>query len=318
METIFIYDPRLNVQHETTVDAVVGFTGFTRKTILYVSRERRQLSVTGCYLTREKFTPDERRAMQAEEHFPGERWRPVCGYETLYEASDHGRVRSRRHEDRGGDVLTPYFRAGSTSTFVKLRQDKTSRHMRVAKLVYEAFHGEQTELIVIHKNKLSYENHLENLEVVPRRVSNSLAAAKASATPIYKIDPDTFEILEEYATLKEASRENFTCRKIIRKTCQGIRPDAFGNHFCYVSEYHERKNAKRLNVEQSEPTVVQTNTLLFTQYLEKRKEDHQVTLDLTLAPVLEEEPTHHIDRESFGNHFAYVSDHRERKKKQLA
>lgn len=242
MEKIFIYDPRLNIQHETTVDLVVGFTGFTRKTILYVSRERRRLSVTGCYLTKEKFTPDERRALHAEECFPGERWRPVCGYETLYEASDHGRVRSRRHEGRGGDILTPYFRAGSTSTFVKLCQDKTSRHMRVAKLVYEAFHGEQAELVVIHKNRLSYENQLENLEAVPRRVSNSLAAAKASATPIYKYNPDTFEILEEYATLKEASRENFTSSKIIRKTCQGMRPDAFGNHFCYVSQYQERKN----------------------------------------------------------------------------
>lgn len=317
METIFIYDPRLNVQHETTVDLVVGFTGYTRKTILYVSRERRRLSVTGCYLTREKFTPDERRALQAEEHFPGERWRPVCGYETLYEASDHGRVRSRRHEGRGGDILTPYFRNGSTSTFVKLCQDKTSRHMRVAKLVYEAFHGEQNELIVIHKNKLSYENHLENLEVVPRHVSNSLAAAKASATPIYKIDPVTFEILEEYATLKEASRENFTCRKIIRKTCQGIRPDAFGNHFCYVSDYNELKNTKRLSVERSKPNVVQTNTLLFEQYLEKLKADHQDVQDLPSAPVAEVEPTHDVS-EPFGNYFSYVSEYRERKDKQLA
>lgn len=318
MDKIFIYDPRLNIQHETTVDLVVGFTGFTRKTILYVSRERRRLSVTGYYLSREKFTPDERRAMQAEEDFPGERWRPVCGYETLYEASDHGRVRSRRHEGRGGDILTPYFRNGSTSTFVKLCQDKTSRHARVAKLVYEAFHGEQNELIVIHKNKLSYENHLENLEAVPRHVSNSLAAAKASATPIYKYDPDTFEILEEYATLKEASRENFTCRKIIRKTCQGIRPDAFGSHFCYVSDYHELKNAKRQSDERSKPNVVQTNTLLFEQYLVKLKDDRQDVQTPTVAPIIEDKPTSHVDSESFGNYFSFVSEYHERRNKQLA
>ena len=252
MSRIYIYDPRLNIQEETTVEQVMGFTGFTRKTIMFVSGHQRRLSVTGCYLSRTRLTAQQRKTLHAQEQFPGERWRPVCGYETLYEVSDHGRVRSRRQKGQELNILTPYFKTGVWSTCVKLRDATGEAHARVSKLVYEAFHGRLKNEVVVHKNKLIYENMLENLEAVPRSVVNRRAASQSNATPIYKYDPVSFEILDEYATLKEASRENYTGRRVIRETCLGQRSDAFGNHFCYMSDYERLKREQFAGVESGE------------------------------------------------------------------
>lgn len=239
MSTIYIYDPRLNIQEETTVENVVGFTGFTRKTVLYVARERRRLSVTGCYLSKEKLTPEERRELHALEEFPLERWRDIDGYHGEYQVSDHGRVRSRRHRGNGWIILAPYFRNRLTSTFVKLTMHGSAKHARVATLVYEAFVGMEKDQVVVHKTPVHFDNHLWNLIAVSRKELTKKTGNRGTSTPVYKINPDTLEIIEEYASLKEASDENFTCPKAIRHTCQGKRTDAYGMHFCYASRYNE-------------------------------------------------------------------------------
>lgn len=239
MTTIYIFDPRLNIQEETTIEKVMGFTGFTRKTILYVAREKRRLSVTGCYLSKEKFTTDERRHLHSLEAFPLERWRDISGYGGSYQVSDHGRVRSRRHSGKDWVIMAPYFRKTSASTFVKLTYNGHARHARIASLVYETFIGKPDKQIIVHKNQIPYDNHLWNLEAIPRSEHAKKTSKHSTAVPVFKIDPDTLEILDEYASLKEASEENFTCYKLIRKTCQGERPDAFGMHYCYASRYEE-------------------------------------------------------------------------------
>lgn len=149
-------------------------------------------------------------------------------------------------------IKVPYFRKKENGTFVKLGSGKQAAHVRVARIVYEAFHGRQQRLKIIHKNKIGYENMLENLIAVPNRIASqhySQNTKKSNRTPIYKIDRETLEILDEYVSLKEASKENFTCQRVIRETCRGKRPDAFGNIFCYVSDY-ERLCRERLAVPQ--------------------------------------------------------------------
>lgn len=236
MTTIYLFDPRSNVQEETTVEAVVGFSGLTRKTVLYVSRQRRRITPTGCYLSRDPFTREERRQLHLLEPFPTEVWREVGGYNGKYQVSDHGRVRSRRNSGPSREILMPYRRKGSLH--VKLCQHGDERHVPVARLVAEAFIGRRRpDQVVIHKNRIWYDNHINNLGYIDRRMFAKRVAKLSSARPVLKIDPVTAEIVDEYVSVEEAARENFMGTRAIRKTCQGERPDAFGIRFCFEIDY---------------------------------------------------------------------------------
>lgn len=79
---------------------------------------------------------------------PSEQWRPIPGYEGIYEVSDQGRVRSLDRvvqTSRGrwryrGHVLTPAAKkAGHRFVWLKVGGDKSSRH--VHRLVLAAFVG---------------------------------------------------------------------------------------------------------------------------------------------------------------------------------
>lgn len=236
MTTIYLFDPRSNVQEETTVEAVVGFSGLTRKTVLYATRERRRITATGCYLSREPFTTKERRRLHELEAFPTEVWREANGYGGRYQVSDHGRVRSRRNGGPSWDLLMPYPR--KRALYVKLCHNGDERHVLVARLVAEAFIGiGRPDKVVIHKNHIWYDNHVNNLGYIDRNKYAKLAAKLSGARPVLKIDPITAEIVEEYVSVKEAARENYMDTKAVRKTCQGERPDAFGIRFCFEVDY---------------------------------------------------------------------------------
>lgn len=97
-----------------------------------------------------------------------EEWRPIPGYEGLYEASDHGRIRSLdrtitrngRPSRLQGRVLTPvgdgkygYLRVGLGRKNLKF----------VHRLVAEAFIGDGSGLDVDHRDGDPANNHLSNL-----------------------------------------------------------------------------------------------------------------------------------------------------------
>lgn len=237
MTTIYLFDPRLNVQEETTVEKVIGFSGLTRKTILYASRKQRRISATGCYLSRTPFPVEERKRLHAQESFPNEVWRDVIGYHGDYQVSDHGRVRSRRHGGPNWELMTPY-RKKRPILYVKLRQNGDVRHVSVARLVMEAFIGTAGEdMVIIHKNHIHCDNHVHNLAYVTRGEIGKRYGKESAAKAVYKIDPVTNEILDEYFSIREAASENFMGAEAVRGTCQGERPDAFGIRFCYAADY---------------------------------------------------------------------------------
>lgn len=83
-------------------------------------------------------------------------WKPVVGYEGLYEVSDHGRV--RRH----GKVLRTALTAGYPS--VNLRKNNASRTSYVHELVLCAFVGPRPEgFFCCHGPLGCLNNHVSNL-----------------------------------------------------------------------------------------------------------------------------------------------------------
>jgi hypothetical protein len=76
-----------------------------------------------------------------------EEWRPVVGYETHYEVSSHGRVRTLNRYDsinrfrRSQMRATPIDRTSAGYRYVSLCKDGVSKKVNVHVLVLEAFVG---------------------------------------------------------------------------------------------------------------------------------------------------------------------------------
>lgn len=101
-----------------------------------------------------------------------ERWRPVVGYEGLYEVSDHGLVRSveRWVQHRGRHwhpyksvVLAPHLDPKGYKR-VKLSRQDDDRNRLVHQLVAEAFIGPRPEgMVTRHLNGDNVDNRPQNL-----------------------------------------------------------------------------------------------------------------------------------------------------------
>ena len=102
-----------------------------------------------------------------------ERWKPVTGYEGIYEVSNHGRVRSvdrtitcsdgrvRRH--KGNILRTPLSAGGGYPVVCLYSQDK-GQVRTVHSLVAESFIGPRPEgMEVCHSDGNPTNSHLDNL-----------------------------------------------------------------------------------------------------------------------------------------------------------
>lgn len=103
-----------------------------------------------------------------------ERWRPVVGYEGLYEVSDEGRVRSLDRllpserwgglRKLSGAILKPSDNGQTGHQFVRLWRDKKPCRRYVHHLVLEAFVGPRPEgLEALHQDDTPTNNRLSNL-----------------------------------------------------------------------------------------------------------------------------------------------------------
>lgn len=110
-----------------------------------------------------------------------ERWRPILGWEGIYEVSDHGRVRSlpravpridgKRHWRRG-QILKPSPN-GTGHAQVGLALGGVSTMRLVHRMVLLAFVGEPApSLIGCHNDGDPTNNHLSNLRWDTRRSNN--------------------------------------------------------------------------------------------------------------------------------------------------
>lgn len=89
-----------------------------------------------------------------------EDWRPVVGYEGLYEVSNLGRVKSLFNYDMimKGDVSTGYSR-------VRLYKNKISKTYLSHRLLGYAFLGLTGDMCINHKDGNKLNNNILNLEV---------------------------------------------------------------------------------------------------------------------------------------------------------
>lgn len=112
------------------------------------------------------------------EDYDREEWRPVVGYEGIYEVSSYGRVKRLPYEEHlAKNGIYPYTRShkekimkGSVNTgigyyVVSLTKDGECKHMLCHRLVAEAFiPNPENYPFINHKDEIPLNNMVENLE----------------------------------------------------------------------------------------------------------------------------------------------------------
>ena len=91
-----------------------------------------------------------------------ETWRDVKGYESVYQVSDLGRVRSLKY---GKERILKSIKSGCGYFYVDLSQNKKAKKITVHRLVAQAFiKNPQNKRTVSHINGTKTDNKLSNLE----------------------------------------------------------------------------------------------------------------------------------------------------------
>ena len=158
-----------------------------------------------------------------------ENWKPIVGFETLYEISDHGRVRRSAPGSKTyvGKILKT-LKASSTEHQQANLYDGRHYHRRgVHALVIEAFIGPRPlGKEVNHRDGNPRNNHISNLEYVTRRENHRHAstlgllafgtrngAHKLTHQQVYSI----LKLIDQKIPDTQISKKFHVCPETIRK-----------------------------------------------------------------------------------------------------
>ena len=168
-----------------------------------------------------------------------EKWRPVVGYEGLYEVSNLGRVKSLPRKGTKGGILIPSYSNSKHYAHVPLTKNMKHKTASLHRIVAMAWiPNPENKPQVNHKNGIKSDNRVENLEWMTNleNMRHAIANGLNSAAPIGAIESRKRGVLQKldgeivamYRSIIDAERITGTQSRNITKVCQGKRKNAGG------------------------------------------------------------------------------------------
>lgn len=188
-----------------------------------------------------------------------EEWRPIFGYEGLYEVSNLGRVKSLNYNKTGKEKILS-FGISNGYLQVALHKNGSKEQPLVHRLVWEAFYGKIPDGMVIdHIDTNRQNNSVENLRcVTPKENCNNPITLKRTVQknrnqakdpewlnkmseilkhrcnkPVIQLDINTGEVIKKWESASEASRQTGVNFSHISACCRGKRKTAGGSRWVF-------------------------------------------------------------------------------------
>ena len=170
-------------------------------------------------------------------------WKDIKGYEGVYQVSDEGEIK-RFFKTGREKIIKGTLTSGYPS--ICLSVDNQQKAFYIHRLVAEAFIDKprtDIPLEVNHKDGNRQNNKVENLEWVTLRENQLHAMGELNhhlwgkpAKRVKRIDPQTGEVLAEYASLADAARYvgKMSAKQLITDTCKGYKNTAYGYRWEYA------------------------------------------------------------------------------------
>lgn len=157
------------------------------------------------------------------QNLENEIWKPVKGYESRYEVSNMGRVKSLSYQRTGEERLLSQVCMSGNYLGVSLWKNNKEKRFMVHRLVYEAFHGYLPKFVVTmkgdermevnHINEIKTDNRLENLELITCTQNNNHGThkqriAKSNSKKVYQYTMDG-SFVKEWDSTKSCAEYGF-------------------------------------------------------------------------------------------------------------
>ena len=176
-----------------------------------------------------------------------EEWKPVKGYEGLYEVSNMGKVKSLNYNRTGKEgIMEPHVN-GYGYLRVKLCKDGKKKWYMINRLVAQAFISNPDNLPEVnHKDEDKTNNCVENLEWCSKlynanygtrnkRISEKMTNNSKLSKPVISINKVS-GLIVEFPSTREAERMTGINHNNIIKCCQGKAKSAGGHYWFYADD----------------------------------------------------------------------------------
>ena len=168
-----------------------------------------------------------------------EKWRPIEGYEGLYEVSNYGDVKSLNYNHTGKEKILRTQISNCGYVQVALTTNNKQRRCYVHRLVAQTFIPNPDNLPMInHKDEVKTNNCVDNLEWCTAKYNVNYGTGiercvKAQSKPIKQYTLDG-EFVREWVSISEAGRNGFSAGCVCM-CCQGKNE----NHNGFIWKYSE-------------------------------------------------------------------------------
>ena len=166
-------------------------------------------------------------------------WKPIPGYEGLYQVSDLGRVKSLNYNHTGKEQILSPGKRGGGYMFVNLCKDGKVKKFLVHRLVWIAFNGPiPVGMVINHKDERPWNNRLDNLMVCTQKANinwgtRNKKVAKALSKMVEQYTLDGIHICTWFNTIGIKKELRYSLGNI-SECCNGKRRTAYGYIWKYV------------------------------------------------------------------------------------
>lgn len=169
----------------------------------------------------------------------GEVWKPVVGFEGLYEVSNKGRVKSLPRTTTHGVILKNHINKRNGYVYACLSKNNKRYGKRVHVLVMQSFYGYESnkEFVIDHLDCDKTNNCIENLEIVTQKENDR--RSRKNKLQIFDgvkvIDTDTLQV---FGTYTEAAKSiGGKHGEMVARVCRGERSHYRNRHFARLTDY---------------------------------------------------------------------------------